>query len=115
MARRGEDEDVWGTIIFDASWGGLALDVVDTDDQAGRTLARHRYVHRDGADVEDLGGEERVTKVTALFFERPPRAGEEALNHYDRFRKLVELKDEGKARTFVHPLTGSYSAKIGDF
>lgn len=115
MAILGENEDVWGTILYEASWGGLRLDVLETDDQAGRATARHRYVHRDGADVEDLGGEPRVTRVTCVFFERPALAGEEGLTHYDRFRRLATLKDEGVARTFVHPLTGSYKAKIGEF
>lgn len=115
MAILGEDEDVWGLILYEASWGGLGLDVVETDDSAGRATARHRYVHRDGADVEDLGAEARTTRVTCIFFERPARPGEEGLSHYERFRKLAALKDEGVARTFVHPLTGSYKAKIGEF
>lgn len=115
MARIGEDEDVWGLILYEASWGGLRLDVLETDDAGGRTLARHRYAHRDGADVEDMGGEERVTRCSLIFFERPTLPGEEGTTHYERFRRFEAMKREGKARTFVHPLTGSYKAKIGEF
>lgn len=115
---RGEDEDVWGRAMYVASFGGLRLDIVSTDDSADQDLVRHKYPRRAGADVRDMGSAERTTRCEAIFFERkldPDETG----NHIERFQAFERLKREqgqdGRSRPFVHPLTGTYLGKIGAF
>lgn len=96
--------DEWGTLMFEASYGGFPIYVLSTDDTGGRDLVRHKYPHRDGADIEDMGGEARVTRCRLIFF------GD---GHLEAFRVFHDLAQSIEALDFVHPLTGTYSAKVG--
>jgi prophage DNA circulation protein len=99
--------DLWERVLHEASYGGLRLDVLSTQDSAGRALARHVYPHRDGADLEDMGGEPRTTRCRVIFLARG--ADDNPLERFARFEALVR---QGQAHTFVHPLTGSYEARV---
>lgn len=103
-------EDIWEEALHVASWGGLELDVVSTQDAGPRTVAIHRAVHRDGGRVEDLGGEPRQTRCRIIFFRRAPDD-----DPLQRFADFESLKRLGESQTFTHPITGSYEAKVSEF
>lgn len=108
-------EDVWESVLHECRYGGLRIDVLSLSDDVSRALAVHKYVRREGGDVEDLGGEPRTTRCRVLFFEHEGHADARAQNHIERFRAFVELVRKGKAQTFTHPITGSYRARVGAF
>lgn len=99
-------EDSWGTILYDASYGGFPIHVMSTSDSAGRTLARHKYPHVDGADLEDMGAEPRVTRCRIIFT---------GPDHYEAFRVFHDLANSVEPLLFTHPITGSYLAKVGPY
>lgn len=102
--------DLWESQLYECSWGGIRLDVQSTEDTNGRVLAVFQIPHRDGSPVRDMGAEPRVTRVKALFFRTSitddPR---------ERFRQFKALVDRGEPATFVHPLSGSFRAYVGEF
>jgi hypothetical protein len=102
--------DVWADELFECSWGGLRIDVQTTQDVSGRTLVPFESPGRDGAELRDMGGEPRVTRCRVLFV--TTRADDDPMA---RFRAFAELVRDGATRTFVHPLTGAYEAKVGEF
>ena len=97
--------DNWGTILYDASYGGFPIHVLSTSDVGGRALARHTYPHRDGADIEDMGAEPRVTRCRVIFT---------GPDHYEAFRVFHDLAQSIEPLDFVHPITGTYLAKVGE-
>jgi len=100
-------DDQWAEQLYPASYGDVRLDVLSTQDDLSRALARYKYPHREGADVEDMGGEERTTRCRLIFF---PRDGQDARAAFLDFLEVVE---RGESQTFVHPIFGSYQAKVG--
>lgn len=103
-------EDIWESLLFEASFGGIRIDVQSTSDANGRVLATHQSPHRDGAAVEDMGGEARVTRCRVIFFQVSDDD-----DPHDRFAFFLAAKNRGATLTFVHPISGSYKAKIGQF
>lgn len=104
--------DIWADLLFEASFGGLRIDVMNTSDTNGRDLAVHQSPHRNGARVVDQGGVARVTSCKVVFV---PEAGNPNDDPMERFLFFQDLKNQGVTRTFVHPLSGAYQAKIGTF
>jgi hypothetical protein len=104
--------DIWQDLLFEASFGGMRIDVLNTQDVNGRDLATHQSPHRNGARVVDQGGTARVTTCTVAFI---PVAGDPNDDPMERFLFFQELKNAGATRTFVHPISGAYQAKIGTF
>lgn len=100
-------DDQWSTQIYESSYGGLRLDVLSTHDDLSRALARYKYPHRDGADVEDMGGEEWTTNARLIFF---PRDGQDARQ---AFLDFIAITKRGLTQTFVHPLFGEVRVKAG--
>ena len=100
-------DDQWSTQIYESSYGGLRLDVLSTHDDLSRALARYKYPHRHGADVEDMGGEEWTTTCRLIFF---PRDGQDARQ---AFLDFVAITKRGLTQTFVHPLFGEVRVKVG--
>jgi prophage DNA circulation protein len=100
-------DDQWAAQIYESSFGGVRLDVLSTQDDLSRALARYKYPHRDGADVEDMGGEELVTNCRVIFF---PRDGQDARS---AFLDFIAVTKRGVTQTFVHPLFGEIRAKAG--
>lgn len=102
-------EDLWEKQLFECRYGGIRLDVQTTQDSLGRALATHRIPHREGSPVRDQGAEPRVTNCRIIFF--PVDAADDPRERFYFFKALV---DEGRTQTFVHPITGSYRAKVGE-
>lgn len=98
-------EDRWGTILFDASFGGMPLQVLSTSDDMNRALVRHRYPHRNGAKIQDQGSDQRIARCRIMFF------GETHDSEFQRFHGLVH---QVEPQIFTHPLYGSFLAKVGD-
>jgi hypothetical protein len=103
-------EDQWEELLHVASFAGMELDVLRAQDENGRDLAIYAAPHREGAELEDMGGAPRVTRCQIIFV--PHDAAD---NHLERFFAFEQVKRLGETHTFTHPLTGSYEAKIGSF
>lgn len=106
----GQDEDHWGSVLFEANYGGLPLDVLSTADVGGRRLVRHLYPHRDGTQIEDMGAVARKTRCKILFFPYGP--GDTDPTVY--FRQFMKIVARPEAQFFSHPITGTYLARVGE-
>jgi len=102
-------EDKWGSTLFECSWGGVRLDVQSTSDAGGRALFTARRPHRNAHPVRDMGGEPRVSRCRIVFW--PVDATDDPLERFYFFKALV---DNGDTRTFVHPISGRFRAKVGE-
>lgn len=105
--------DVWSGALYQASFGGVEFDCLSTSDSMARAVAKHSYPRRDGADLQDMGGEARTTRCQLIFWERASLEGETATgNHLQRFAAFLAASRAGRSQDFVHPLTGTYRALI---
>jgi prophage DNA circulation protein len=92
--------------LFIASYAGLTLHVVETDDDMSRLVARYKYPRRDGANTEDLGQDARETAATIVWF---------GVGHLQRLATFAKIVSKGQVETLVHPITGSYQARVEGF
>lgn len=111
-------EDRWGDTLFEASYGGVRLDIQVTEDEESRILQRSEYPYVTGADIKDRGGMARVTQCHIVFFHNDDdllidRTGSQDFRK--RFDTLRALKNAGEPQTFVHPIDGEFTALIGNF
>ena len=58
----------WETDLQDASFRGVAFDIINTRDSMQRDIAQHEYPYRDGANIDDLGAKPRSLQCQAVFF-----------------------------------------------
>src|SRR3990172_4470679 len=101
---RARPEDLWESgLLLEASYGGIRIDLLETDNDETRALARHTFVRRDGARLEDGGNEPFVCRAQLVFTRTGPND-----NPHERFAFFRELKD-GQAHVFVHPIRGRYN------
>lgn len=100
--------DLWEQQLFECRFGGIRLDVQSVEDNLGRVVVTHQIPHREGSPVRDQGAEPRVTRARIIFFPLDERD-----DPRERFYFFKALADEGRTQTFVHPITGSYRAKVG--
>lgn len=98
-------EDVWEDELLDGRFGDVELNITSTEDVGGRELVRHKYPHRDGAKIEDVGGEQRTTHCEIIFF---------GPGHRQAFAAFYVLANGIDPQTFVHPVLGSYTAKVSN-
>ncbi len=99
---------------FEASFDGIAMDVLSTNVAHGRAVIAHKFPKRDGAATEDMGREEFVATVQFIFIDnRFIERG--AGNYQDRFEKFDAAVDEGKPRIFVHPYAGAVRCNVHNF
>lgn len=106
--------DVWEDVIYPGSFGGIPVDILSTRDSFRRTLVPFGPPGRDGAIVQDMGGEPRTVAVQFLFFERvgDPAVPFDQRDHVRRCRDFIALANSGKPQEFVHPLFGSFPAMV---
>ncbi len=88
----------WADNLLPASFRAIEFDILSTEDEARRALARHSYPYTDGADVEDMGLEERKLSVKAIFYGDDYEA---------RLRAFLAALDERGAGDLVHPVFGA--------
>lgn len=96
--------------LLQAAFGSVKLYAVDVDTDIGRSLIVHSPAQGDEYIIEDRGARLERTRLEVVFCHVP---GEKD-DHRVRYDKFKALRDEGKPQIFVHPLHGSYRAKIGD-
>lgn len=103
--------DTWRDSLLDASFDGLPLDVLSTDDGWSQALAEYSAPRRDGATIAAQGQEPRSTRCTLIFWD----VDEDAPNHLARAVAFIERAMTAReARPFTHPLWGSYQAFVRD-
>jgi len=102
---------------FDASFGGIRIDVLSTNIRHGRKKATHTFAKRDGATLEDSGREPFVCDVEFLFVDRKAQEGEDAGvgTYLERFQAFDELVAADVTRRFVHPYVGAKLCGISNF
>lgn len=88
----------WADNLLPASFRTIEFDILSTEDEARRALARHSYPYTDGADVEDMGLEERKLSVKAIFY------GDD---YEERLQAFLSALDERGAGDLVHPVFGA--------
>ena len=87
-----------------ASFGGVAFECQSLDDDpSGRRLAKFEFPYRDGAEYEDLGRAGRTFYVRAIFM--GPTSEAELFD-------LLRVIDRGEPADFVHPLLGTFKARV---
>lgn len=93
----------WKDTLLDATFRGVKLSVLSTDDAAERAQVRHEYPYRDGAEVEDLGRRARTIHVQAIVW------GKE---YETDLRKLLEALDKPGPGELIHPVFGSINVSL---
>jgi prophage DNA circulation protein len=101
--------DLWTGQLIQCSYAGLRLDVQTTSDANGRVVVTHQLPHREGSPVRDQGAEPRVTRCQIIFFPTDPKD-----DPRERFSIFLQLANQGKPRKFVHPISGSFYALVGE-
>jgi hypothetical protein len=96
--------------LLKAAFGSVRLYVADLDGDIGRTLVVHEPSSGEDYTIQDRGRRLERSQLELCFCPVPGET-EDHLARYARFKALV---DEGKPQIFVHPLHGSYRARVGD-
>jgi len=96
--------------LYEASYGGVRLDIVAMADAMSRRVSAHRPTRGQGALLQNRGRDERRTRCTVEFFDRG--GGDDPLA---RRRAFLALASGGKAQLFTHPVDGTWPARIGWF
>jgi prophage DNA circulation protein len=99
-------EDLWESILFEATFGGVRIDVQSTRDQLDRAVVEPELVHVDGAELQDKGGKARRTEARIIFF--PVGPGDDPM---ERLHRFIALKDAGP-QDFVHPIFGTLRVRV---
>lgn len=88
----------WQSTLLDASYKGVAFEVVDDTLRGTHALARHGYPYVDGEDIEDTGCDALTMDITAVLY------GDD---YEGRLQQLVKVLREAGAGELVHPIYGS--------
>jgi prophage DNA circulation protein len=88
----------WAENLLPASFRAIEFDILSTEDEARRSLARHSYPYTDGADVEDMGMDPRQISVKAIFY------GDDYETRLQEFMAALDQRDAGP---LVHPVFGT--------
>lgn len=88
----------WETDLQDASFRGVAFDIISTRDSVQRDIAQHEYPYRNGANIDDLGGKPRSLQCQAVFF------GDDYENRLQAFIAALDKRGPGE---LIHPVFGS--------
>lgn len=87
----------WKTDLQDASFRGVAFDIINTRDSMQRDIAQHEYPYRDGANIDDLGGKPRSLQCQAVFF------GDDYESRLQAFMAALYTRGPGE---LIHPVFG---------
>ena len=88
----------WANNLQTASFRSIVFDVVSTEDDAERALARHSYPYKDGDDIEDMGRRARRFSIKAIFH------GDDYEQRLQKFIAVLDLPGPG---VLVHPVFGN--------
>ncbi|HBY0539146.1 DNA circularization protein [Klebsiella oxytoca] len=87
----------WETDLQDASFRGVAFDIINTRDSMQRDIAQHEYPYRDGANIDDLGAKPRSLQCQAVFF------GDDYESRLQAFMAAIYTRGPGE---LIHPVFG---------
>lgn len=87
----------WAQTLLDASFRGLAIEIVKTDDSAERAVVEHSYPYVDGSDVEDMGRGARHISIEAIFY------GDDYEARLDKFLRALDGYDDRFSDPLAHP------------
>lgn len=87
----------WTMPIQQASFKGVAFDVISIEDSFEKVVMEHSYPFVNGADLEDMGLAPRDISVQALFF------GE---GYFIRLKKFLAMLQDNTFGVLVHPVLG---------
>ena len=88
---------MWHTVLQDASFKGVAFDVMNLDETDGKVLVEHAKPFTNGVMLEDMGTQGRQVQVSAVFWGK---------QYHSRLNKLLEMLAENGAGVLVHPVWG---------
>lgn len=88
---------VWHTVLQDASFKGVAFDVLSIDESNGKVLVEHAKPFADGVMLEDMGTQGREVQVSAVFWGK---------QYHSRLNKLLETLAENGVGVLMHPVWG---------
>ena len=92
----------WDRDLQTGSFRGVSFSTLSITDAFARRVARHRYPYKDGAELEDVGGEARQVDAELIF------RGDTYLADLLSFLKVCT---QGATGALIHPLFGSMRAK----
>jgi len=100
-------------LFFPSSWGSVRLWISNITTESGRDVVVKEYARGGTPDVQDRGSKTRIVTCDLLFDEMD---GDE-LGPIERVEAMEAVIEDaaGDPRLFVHPIYGSYQAKISDF
>lgn len=87
----------WHTVLQDASFKGVAFDVMNMDETDGKVLVEHTKPFTNGVMLEDMGTQGRQIQVSAVFWGK---------QYHSRLNKLLETLAEQGSGVLVHPIWG---------
>jgi prophage DNA circulation protein len=96
----------WEEDISVASFRGLSFEVLSIRDSITRRVVEHKFPYRDGASLEDTGREPRPFDIEGDFISD---------NYLEELINFSKIADEGATGPFVHPLFGTFQAKVMAF
>lgn len=102
----------WSSDLKTPSFGGIPFEFTDVRDSFGRRVAEHEYPYRQGADLDDMGQLARPSEFTAVFYNGPAFQDGAQADYLERLNAFLDLVKRGITETLVHPLFGSWQAKI---
>lgn len=91
----------WTDTLQQASFRGVAFDVLATSDPEQRAFAAHERPYRDGAELEDLGLRARRMQLRATLF---------GADYEARLQQLLAALRAPGTGELVHPVFGSITA-----
>lgn len=102
---------------FEASWGGIRIDVTSSNTNHGRRMFGHEFPKKRGASTEDKGRRPQVINLEFLFIDRKAQPGEDVPvggyeQRFEVFNNLVKSED---IRTLVHPYLGQIRCRISNY
>lgn len=102
---------------FEASFGGVRIDVVSTSSNHPRRVFAHEFPKKAGATTEDQGRGPLIVDLSFVFIDRKARPGEELPieDYQGRFETFKELLLVDTVRTLVHPYLGQIRCRIGNY
>lgn len=101
---------------FDASFGGVRIDVTSTNITHGRKRVNHGHAKKDGVTQEDQGREPLVCDLEFVFVDRKPMDGEITVSPFaERFTEFDALVSGSAVRRLVHPYLGAILCGISGF
>lgn len=96
--------------LLKAFWGSSRLYIADLDGDLGRSVVVHEPASGNAFTLQDRGEKPDRTNAVVVFCYVPT----ESDSWQKRYNAFKALRDKGEAQLFVHPLHGSYLAKIGE-